>query len=196
MDQRDMPLCRVIVLNGGSSSGKSGIARCLQAVLPGAWLTFGVDSVDAAMPASLRAGGEGLGLGADGSVSVGPEYRRLSDAWRHGVAAMVRAGARVVLDEVLLDGADGQRRWEHALDGIDVLWVGVRCDADTAAGRETARGDRIPGMARAQAESVHLGVRYDIEVDSSGAESMACARLIAEHACQDRPALSSPLRER
>jgi chloramphenicol 3-O-phosphotransferase len=25
---------QVIVLNGGSSSGKSGIARCLQAILP------------------------------------------------------------------------------------------------------------------------------------------------------------------
>ncbi len=29
---------QVIVLNGGSSSGKSGIARCLQAVLPDPWL--------------------------------------------------------------------------------------------------------------------------------------------------------------
>ncbi|MGW2814867.1 chloramphenicol phosphotransferase CPT [Streptomyces sp. NPDC001415] len=184
MDQSDIPSCQVIVLNGGSSSGKSGIARCLQAVLPGAWLAFGVDSVDAAMPASLRHGeggsGGGLGVGADGTVTVGPEYRRLSDAWRHGVAAMVRAGARVILDEVLLDGADGQKRWLHALDGLDVLWVAVRCDPDTAAGREIARGDRVPGMARVQADSVHLGVRYDVEVDSAGTESMACALLIAE----------------
>ena len=35
---------QVIVLNGGSSSGKSGIARCLQAVLPEAWLAIGVDT--------------------------------------------------------------------------------------------------------------------------------------------------------
>ncbi|MFE4860108.1 chloramphenicol phosphotransferase CPT [Streptomyces sp. NPDC056670] len=170
----------MIVLNGGSSSGKSGIVRCLQAVLPGAWLAFGVDSLDAAMPAALRGGEGGLELGADGTVTVGPEYRRLSDAWARGVAAMVRAGAQVVLDEVFLDGADGQKRWQHALDGLDVLWVGVRCDPDTAAGRETARGDRIPGMARAQAESVHRGMRYDVEVDSAGTESMACALLIAE----------------
>ena len=33
---------QVIVLKGGSSSGKSGIARCLQAVLPDPWLVFGV----------------------------------------------------------------------------------------------------------------------------------------------------------
>ncbi|MEU9096916.1 chloramphenicol phosphotransferase CPT [Streptomyces sp. NPDC048361] len=180
-DQTHASRYQVIVLNGGSSSGKSGIARCLQAVLPGAWLTCGVDSLDGAMPASLRGGGDGLGIGADGTVTVGPEYRRLSNAWACGVAAMVRAGARVVLDEVFLDGADAQKRWLHALDGLDVLWVGIRCDPDTAAGRETARGDRMPGMARGQAEAVHRGVRYDIEVDSAGAEAMACAQLITEH---------------
>jgi chloramphenicol 3-O-phosphotransferase len=35
---------QVIVLNGGASSGKSGIARCLEAVLPDPWLVFGVDT--------------------------------------------------------------------------------------------------------------------------------------------------------
>jgi chloramphenicol 3-O phosphotransferase len=29
---------QVIVLNGGSSSGKTGIARCLQAILPRPWI--------------------------------------------------------------------------------------------------------------------------------------------------------------
>ncbi|MFG2722748.1 chloramphenicol phosphotransferase CPT [Streptomyces sp. NPDC048416] len=179
-DETRVPRYQVIVLNGGSSSGKSGIARCLQAVLPGSWLTFGVDSLDVAMPASLR-GGDGLEIGPDGEVTVGPEYRRISDAWACGVAAMARAGARVVLDEVFLDGADGQKRWQHALDGLDVLWVGVRCDPGTAAGREAARGGRVPGMARRQADVVHTAVRYDVEVDSARAESMACAELIARH---------------
>jgi len=43
------------VLNGGSSSGKSGIARCLQAILPDPWLAFGVDTLIQAMPVSARA---------------------------------------------------------------------------------------------------------------------------------------------
>jgi chloramphenicol 3-O-phosphotransferase len=47
---------RVIVLNGGSSSGKSGIARCLQAILPDPWLAFGTDTLVEAMPASMRSG--------------------------------------------------------------------------------------------------------------------------------------------
>ena len=33
-----MPV-QVIVLNGGSSSGKSAIARCLQAILPQPWIS-------------------------------------------------------------------------------------------------------------------------------------------------------------
>ena len=88
---------QVIVLNGGSSSGKSGIAQCLQAVLT----------------------------------------------------------------------------------GLDTLWVGVRCESAVAAGREVARGDRVTGMAASQADLVHRGVVYDLEVDTTHTESMECARDIA-----------------
>ena len=67
----------MIVLNGGSSSGKSGIARCLQAVLPDPWLTFGTDTLVEAMPASMRASEAGIEFAADGEVVVGPEFRTL-----------------------------------------------------------------------------------------------------------------------
>ncbi len=77
----------VILLNGGSSSGKSGIARCLQAILPDPWLAM--------------------------------------------------------------------------------------------AGRELARGDRVRGMATSQAEVVHRGVVYDLEVDTTHTEALACAEIIA-----------------
>ncbi len=170
---------QVIVLNGGSSSGKSSIVRCLQAVLPDPWLAFGIDNLLEAMPASLRASGAGLDIAPDGAVSAGPVFRTLEAAWIEGVAATARAGARVIVDEVSLGGAEAQRRWRDALRDLRVLWVGVRCDAAVAAGRETARGDRVPGMAAFQAELVHRGVVYDLEVDSAGAESMACARAIA-----------------
>ena len=167
------------MLNGGSSSGKSGIARCLQAILPEPWLTVGVDTLVGALPATLRGPGAGIELAAGGGVSTGPEFRRLEDAWMAGVAAMARAGARVIVDDVFLSGADSQRRWLRALDGLTVLWVGVRCDAAVAAARETARGDRIGGMGASQAEVVHRGVRYDLVVDTTRTEALACARGIA-----------------
>jgi chloramphenicol 3-O phosphotransferase len=138
---------QVIVLNGGSSSGKSGIARCLQAVLPDPWLVFTLEA-----------------------------------AWIEGVAAMARAGARIIVDEAFLGGAASQQRWRQVLGTLAVLWVGVRCDGAVAAGREMARGDRVPGMAAAQAELVHQGVGYDLEVDTTHTEALECARAIAARA--------------
>ncbi|GAA1914185.1 chloramphenicol phosphotransferase CPT family protein [Streptomyces durmitorensis] len=169
----------MIVLNGGSSSGKSGIARCLQAVLPDPWLAFGCDTLVDAMPASMQSASEGIDFAEDGSVSVGPEFRTLEAAWIEGIAAMARAGARVIVDEVFLGGPASQERWQKSLGDLGVLWVGVRCDSTVAAGRETARGDRVAGMAASQAELVHRGVLYDMEVDTTHTESLECARAIA-----------------
>lgn len=172
-------MTQVIVLNGGSSSGKSGIVRCLQAVLPGPWLAIGVDMLVDAMPVAMRASDSGIEFAPDGTVRVGSDFRALELAWMAGVAAMVRAGARVIVDDVFLGGAAGQERWRQALAGLDVLWVGVRCDSAVAAARELARGDRVGGMAAAQADLVHRGVAYDMTVDTTHAESLACARDIA-----------------
>jgi chloramphenicol 3-O phosphotransferase len=60
-----------------------------------------------------------------------------------------------------------------------VLWVGVRCAAAVAASREVARGNRVGGMALSQAEVVHHGVAYDLEVDTTHAEALDCAHQIA-----------------
>lgn len=164
----------VIVLNGGSSSGKSGIARCLQAVLAGTWLTLGTDTLVDAMPVD-----GGIEVAPDGQVTVGAEFRAVEAAWIAGIAAMARAGARIIVDEVFLGGAYSQGRWQEALGDLRVLWVGVHCDGAVAAGREVARGDRTVGMAASQAELVHRGVTYDLEVDTTHTEAITCARTIA-----------------
>jgi chloramphenicol 3-O phosphotransferase len=170
----------MIILNGGSSSGKTGIVRCLQAVLPDPWLAFGVDSFVDALPARLQASDAGLEIAADGRVSVGADFRALEEAWTEGIVAMARAGARIVVDDVFLGGAASQQRWQKALGDVPVLWVGVRCDSVVAAGREIARGDRVRGMAASQADAVHHGVIYDLEVDTSRTESLECALAIAD----------------
>jgi chloramphenicol 3-O phosphotransferase len=165
---------QVIVLNGGSSSGKTSIARCLQALLPDPWLAFSVDDLVDAMPPSDT----GITFAADGAVSVGETFTALEAAWRTGIAAMARAGANVIVDDVFLGGAGSQRRWQKPLEGLSVLWVGVRCAAETAARRERDRGDRPPGMAASQAETVHKDVAYDVEVDTTHTSAADCARMI------------------
>jgi chloramphenicol 3-O phosphotransferase len=170
---------QVIVLNGGSSSGKSGIARCLQAILPEPWLSLGVDTLIEAMPVSAQTSASGIQFPSGGAVVIGPEFRALEAAWMAGVAAMARAGARIIVDDVFLGGAVSQQRWQQALGALRVLWVGVRCDGAVAAAREIARGDRAAGMAESQAEVAHQGVTYDVEVDTTHTEALDCARAIA-----------------
>jgi chloramphenicol 3-O phosphotransferase len=170
---------QVIILNGGSSSGKTTIATCLQDILPSSWLRLSVDTLIDAMPLRLLTTDTGLELGADGSVRPGTEFRRLESAWMQGVAAMAHAGACIIIDDVFLSGVDARNRWQTALSDVSVLWVGVRCDPAIAAERERSREDRITGMAQLQAQMVHVGIEYDIEVDTTETPAMECAHLIA-----------------
>lgn len=189
---------RVIILNGGSSSGKSTIARALQARLPDPWLAFGVDDLIDAMPERMRPPepgdpcevvlGAGEAAGADrivftftedGGIELGNTFAELEAAYRAGLAAMVRAGARMIVDDVFLGGAGSQARTRHAFDGLPVLWAGVHCDVEAAAARERARLDRPLGMAASQAALVHRGVTYDVEVDTTSATPGECADVIA-----------------
>ncbi|MEE4545363.1 chloramphenicol phosphotransferase CPT [Streptomyces sp. V4-01] len=171
----------VIILNGGSSAGKSRLARCLQDVLVREWLTFGADTLVEALPARLRSSAGGIGFAPGGEVATGDAFQRMDVAWSVGVAAIARAGVPVIVDEVFLGGPASQARWRAALTGLATLWVGVRCDPDVAAAREAARGDRPTGMARTQAAAVHRGVLYDVEVDTTHTDAAGCARTIATH---------------
>lgn len=101
---------RLIILNGGSSSGKTTLARHLQAVLPQPWLTFSIDDFVEALPAKLHSADGGIQFASDGTVTVGADFTALELAWMAGIAATVRAGADVVLDDVFLGGAHSQHR--------------------------------------------------------------------------------------
>jgi chloramphenicol 3-O phosphotransferase len=145
----------VIVLNGGSSSGKNTLAAELQQILPETWLSLSVDTFCDALPARMTGDDAGLRIDETGTVGVGAELSRLEECWAYGVAAMARAGARVVVDDVFLGGPSSQRRWRTALKGLSVLWVGVHCAPEVAARRERSRTDRPGGMAAQQALAVH-----------------------------------------
>lgn len=172
---------QVIVLNGSSSSGKTTIARCLQAILPTPWISLSIDDLLHALPPSLMDSDAGITFGQHGEVTIGEGFHEIASAWLAGIAAMARAGTRIIYDDVFLSGAESQERLRVQLAGLSVLWVGVHCDAEVAAGREVARGDRVVGGAASQSTKVHEGVAYDLEVDTTSTESLGCARTIAGH---------------
>jgi chloramphenicol 3-O phosphotransferase len=168
----------VVILNGGSSAGKSSLARALQELLPEPWLTFGVDTLITAMPFKLTGAPEGLVFHDDGRIDVGPTFLALQADWRRAIGAMARGGTKIILDEVMLEGAADQTSWRAALEGVPVLWVGVCCDVAVASERERAKGDRVVGMSATQAATVHDGMAYDIEVDTTAMTADDCARRI------------------
>ncbi len=168
----------VIVLNGGSSAGKSTIANSLQALLTEPWLTLGVDNlIDALGPAGAGSSSV-IAFSADGMVSTGALFRQVENAWNQGLAAIARSGTGVIIDDVFLGGAASQSRLSSALSDLKVLWVGVHCDPEIASSRELSRTNRVTGMARTQSSIVHEGVSYDIEVDTSDMSALECAHVI------------------
>lgn len=171
------PTPTVLILNGGSSSGKSTLARLLQEVLPGYWLRFSVDTLIDAAPQKLFTGA-GLSIAEGGTVTAGADFTRLEQHWMTGVAAMARAGAHVIIEDNFISGPAAQHRWTQALTGVTTGWVAVRCSADVAAAREAERGDRTVGMAAQQAESVHEGIRYDVTVNTSAQSDSALVETV------------------
>lgn len=170
---------RILVLNGGSSSGKSSITRALQELASGIWLTFGVDTFIDALPGRGDSPQAGITYEPDGTITFSPAHRRLEQTWYTGLASMAGSGAHIILDEVLLAGGSRQEHLMSVFNDVAVAWVGVRCDPDVAAAREARRPDRVQGMARHQALSVHSGMKYDFEVDTTHRSAEDCANDIA-----------------
>lgn len=168
----------VIVLNGGSSSGKSSIARELQRNLPGIWLTFGVDTFIDALPDRGDSPRAGITYKDDGEILLSAQFRSLEQSWYAGIRTMASTGAHLILDEVFLSGKAGQEHLQTLLGDLEVFWVAVQCTPDVAASRELGRPDRSEGMARRQALSVHAGVVYDLEVDTTNRSTQECVREI------------------
>jgi chloramphenicol 3-O phosphotransferase len=176
-----VPKSRVVILNGASSSGKTTLAMAFRdqhAKAGDFWLLTGVDDFLSKLPGEWKsAGGEHGAFAADGfrfeataeglAVSVGPLGRMLLRAYQAGVGAASRIGLNVLVDEVMIDQTSWDD-WTIALAGLDVVWVGIRCSAEVAEGRNRSRGDdRFAGLARAQTMTVHRGIRYDFEIDTT-----------------------------
>jgi len=171
---------QVLLLNGGSSSGKTSVARELQSVLDGVWLRLGVDTLLEAVPPSML-DEDGLELRADGAVVVGARFAAVEDWWMAGIATMVEVGAHVVIEDNFVSGPGAQQRWRAALDRVTVGWVGIRCAPAVAAERERDRSDRIFGRAAKQALAVHEGICYDLEVDAGAHRPDELAQLVQQH---------------
>ncbi len=143
----------VVLLNGPSSSGKSTLAAELQLQLADPWFHLGVDDFLKRL------------LLEDHQDQLVAELAPVMRGIHAAMAAVARAGNRVIIDHVLAQPgwADELR---DLLAGTSCLWVGLNCDLDVVEARERVR-HREPGTARGQLDTVHEGIRYDLELDTS-----------------------------
>jgi chloramphenicol 3-O phosphotransferase len=168
----------IIFLNGASSSGKTALARALQAAWHGPLLHLGVDTMLSLLPAAYvgmapRAH-EGFEFYHDADdrgpivrIRSGPIGRKLEESFARVVALLAADDHDVVVDYVLLD-TTGLVPYLRELRPFPVYFVGVRCDLGTLEARELARGDRMLNLARPQSSAVHDGPRhYDLDVDTA-----------------------------
>jgi chloramphenicol 3-O phosphotransferase len=176
---------QVVVLNGAPRSGKSSIAAAIQETFDGAWMNLGVDVARVTTPPRLQ---PGIGLRpAEADHPAAPFVPTLYAALYESVAAHARLGLDVVVDVGHHDGgvlADCARR----LDGLRVLFVGVRCPLETIMARRDASppgsyatsspDEPVPEPVRRWQEAVHVPGVYDLEVDTSVLTPEECAAAI------------------
>ena len=191
--QNDSHTGQIVILNGAPRSGKSSIARTIQAHFEGPWINLGVDAYNAMTPERYL---PGIGLRPGGER---PELEELVPflyaALYESIAIHAGLGLNVVADLGHHDSysqplgilADCARR----LDGFAVLFVGVRCPIETimkrrAAGEPGREGlyleatDEVPvpEPVRRWQEEVHRPGLYDMEVDTSQLTPLECADAI------------------
>ncbi|MBK9157974.1 MAG: AAA family ATPase [Propionibacteriaceae bacterium] len=164
----------IILLNGASSSGKSTLARYLQAVLNEPFLHLSSDQlVDGGAIPNRR--NESELFAWPGSMRT-----RFFDGFHRCIPAMAAAGNNLVVEHII-EFPDWRDELRCLLDGFDVFLVGVHCDLGELDRREAARGDRALGEGRTHVEvdGIHGFGAYDLEVDTTSGVSFSMAEHVA-----------------
>jgi chloramphenicol 3-O phosphotransferase len=176
----------IIILNGVGSVGKSSTAKQLQSITRLPFLHVQGDSFLEMLPPRLFGHPEGiifkqLGEGPEASIEIrmGSAMSRLLSGFRHSVAALAADGNNLIVDDVMLEAAD-QQLYAAALAQFNVRYVALYAPLEILELRERERKDRLVGLARWQFERVHLGIEYDLEIDTAIQTPKEVAAQIAE----------------
>jgi len=167
---------QVIVLNGTPRSGKSSIAKDIQATFDGIWINLGVDGSIASTPERYR---PGIGLRPGGErPDLEPVVTALYRSLYGSVVAHVNEGVNVVVDV-------GHHQYyslgeaARMLSGVTAWLVGVRCPVDIVMARRQETGMGAPqAMVERWEREVHRPAVYDLEVDTSVLSPRECAEEI------------------
>jgi chloramphenicol 3-O phosphotransferase len=148
----------IIFLHGASSSGKSTLARALQARIDQPFWHYSIDHLrdSGVLPMARFKGGD---------FAWAESRAAFFDGFHHSVAAFADAGNNIILEHIL--EAPG---WIDVLRRLlaphRVLFVGLHTSLSALKQREQLRGDRPVGSAEADFQAIHKGLSYDLEIDA------------------------------
>lgn len=172
---------RMILLNGASSSGKTTLARAVQAKIDSPFLHLSIDHLrdSGVLPTARIKAGEFA-------------WREMREAFFNGfersLLAYLREGNDLVVEHIM-ESESWLHRLARRLAGQDVFFVGVRCDVAELERREVARGDRPIGDARRDFHTIHAYCSYDMDVDGSVAADINAGSLITAWRARCRPSV-------
>ncbi|HSC80221.1 MAG TPA: chloramphenicol phosphotransferase, partial [Chitinolyticbacter sp.] len=109
----------------------------------------------------------------------GYDWNALVRGYHYALPSLLQAGLKLIVDNAWCDREE-IRELLTELAGYSVLLVGMHCDPVLAAARETARGDRAPGLSAWEGPRVHAHFCYDIEIDGARPIDQLVAVLMAE----------------
>jgi len=153
-----VPPGNIIIINGPSSSGKTTLALALQKQLQVPFIRFSFDLFldHKAFP---------LEQIKNGRFSWEQMRPSVFQGLHQCLPALATAGNNIIFDHIIETKA-----WLDELvsliSELDVFFVGVHCSLAELERREIQRGDRRPGEARQDFETVHSIAMYDLEINS------------------------------
>ncbi len=152
-------MAQIIFLHGASSSGKSTIAKALQARIERPFWHISIDHLrdSGVLPMSRFHSGEFAWKDA---------RRAVFDGFHASLAAYANTGNDLILEHIL-DTEGWLETLRDLLAGHDVFFVAVHCPLDVLIAREQQRGDRPAGSAKRDYETIHAGKAYDLELDTA-----------------------------
>ncbi len=164
---------RIIIINGVGSVGKTSTALALQQLLSTPFLYVAMDGFIAMLPPRMFGHPDGMVFNSSHhgdkrvvAVTTGTIMAQALRGMRHAIRAMAAQGNNLIVDDVMV-GQGEAAEYRLLLAEFDVRFVGLHAPLDVLEERERRRGDREIGLARGQIDRVHVGIRYDLKIDTA-----------------------------
>ncbi len=171
----------IIILNGPSAAGKSSIQKQFQKISDELYLTVGIDGLFDSILPDVDENGKSIKnnetirwieFGKDKNehqtitLHIGPAGYRVIKGMHRAIAAYAKQNNNIIMDYILYDSS-----WLpdliNTLKNYKVYLVGIHTPLEVIEQRESKRGTSPIGHARSHYHTVHEGMIYDLELDTS-----------------------------